>query len=108
MKVSPILFGLILGSSCFAAGPLDISGCKGAAVKSAIDYARNQYSTKISYTDGALIRATGPASRNMVSTYAIGLEQCDSHGCGSLSFEVTVEGKKPNCNVQEVELVGEE
>jgi len=108
MKAILVFISLsIFGFSAFAADPADISGCKGAAVRSAIDYARNQYSTQIRYTDGSVVNVKG-RGRSMISTYAIGLEQCDSQGCGGLSFDVYVEGKKPYCKVIEVELTGEE
>lgn len=91
----------------FAKDPADISGCKGAAVKAAIDYASNQYSTRIKYDDGSVV-SVQKLTKGLLTKYAIGLEQCDGHGCGSLSFDVYVVGKKPNCDVREVELTGEE
>lgn len=108
MKTFLLLSGLILiGSNAMADDLADISGCKGAAVKSAIDYAKNYTGNKIKYSEGAVVKVEG-RGRKMISTYDIGLEQCDSHGCGSLSFDVVVAGKKPNCNVLEVELTEEE
>lgn len=98
---------LSLSINTMAADSADLAGCKGAAVKAAIVFARSSTSNPIHSTTSYTSNVTG-RGKNMISTYAIDLKQCDESGCGGLSYDVVIRGQHPSCKILRVEMTGEE